>query len=363
MKSSVVVIMAVWCVVFLSPLLPKSNAQNKAALYVFGDSLYDGGMTLYNGVKGAGAEFWPYGETYFRKPAGRYSDGRLIPDFIAQYAGLPFPKPYLLPGLNSYTNGINFASAGACVLVETRPQTINIKMQVDYFRQMVQKMKQHVGEAEAKKVLSKAVYMFNIGGNDYVELVQRNLNKPALSPSHKKFYINEILGNLTTHIKTIYKEGGRKFAFQNIGPMGCLPAMKFMLGFAGTCAMEPVALAKMHNAGFLAVVKKLESQLPGFKYTVYDFYSSLYLRVLYGKRYGFTDSLTACCGSGAFNGDFTCQKKGEKFTVCNNPSGHLWFDAGHPTEKADQQFAKEFWIGSSNIVSPYNLKALFNLNS
>lgn len=354
MKSTSIGVIAVFV------LAAMSAVDAKVGFYIFGDSMYDNGMTLYNGVQGAGAEFWPYGETYFKKPAGRYSDGRLIPDFVAEYAGLPFPKPYLLPGLKSYTNGINFASAGACVLVETRPSTINIKMQVDYFRQMVQKMKQQLGEAQATKVLSEAVYLFNIGGNDYVELVKRNINKPALSPSYKKFYMDEILGNLTTHINTIYNEGGRKFAFQNIGPLGCMPSVKFMLGFQGTCAQEPLSLAKMHNANFLAVVKKLQAQLPGFKYTVYDFYTSLYLRVLYGSRYGFQDSQTACCGSGAFNGDFTCQKKGEKFTVCSNPSSYLWFDAGHPTQKADQQFAREFWTGNANIVSPYNLKWLFS---
>ncbi|KAJ8448288.1 hypothetical protein Cgig2_025212 [Carnegiea gigantea] len=303
-KSTSIGVMAVFV------LAAMSAVDAEVGFYIFGDSMYDNGMTLYNGVKGAGAQFWPYGETYFKKPAGRYSDGLLIPDFVAEYAGLPFPKPYLLPGLNSYTNGINFASAGACVLVETRPRTINIKMQVDYFRQMVQKMKQQLGEAQATK--------------------------------------------------TIYNEGGRKFAFQNIGPLGCMPSVKFMLGFQGTCAQEPLSLAKMHNANFLAVVKKLQAQLPGFKYTVYDFYTSLYLRVLYGSRYGFQDSQTACCGSGAFNGDFTCQKKGENFTVCSNPSSYLWFDAGHPTQKADAQFAREFWTGNANIVSPYNLKWLFS---
>ena len=72
--------------VLLFSSLSLSNAQYKPPLFVFGDSLYDDGMTLYNGVKGAGAEFWPYGETYFKKPAGRYSDGRLIPDFIGTYS-------------------------------------------------------------------------------------------------------------------------------------------------------------------------------------------------------------------------------------------------------------------------------------
>ena len=36
-----------------------------------------------------------------------------------------------------------------------------------------------------------------------------------------------------------------------------------------------------------------------------------------------------------------------------------FFDSGHPTEEANQQFAKLVWSGTPNVVGPYNLKALF----
>ncbi|KMT04758.1 hypothetical protein BVRB_7g169370 [Beta vulgaris subsp. vulgaris] len=338
----------------LSPTI--GNAQEKTPLFVFGDSLFDTGMTLYNEVEGAGAEFWPYGETYFRKPSGRYSDGRNIPDFIALLAGLPFLRPYLLPGLNDFTLGINFASASACVLVETRPGTINLATQIYYFEHMVERLKQQVGESEANKLLSKAVYLFNIGGNDYFSLFEGNVDELPLSTYKKRAYMDLILGNLTTHLYSIYNQGGRKFAFLNIGPFGCLPSMKFMLGIQESCAEEPQELIRMHNAAFVALANRLQTQLKGFKYTIYDFYTSLHLRVLYGHTYGFKESETACCGSGPYNGGFTCQKYDYTFSVCSTPSDHLWFDAGHPTEKANYQFAKELWTGGPNIVAPYNLQ-------
>lgn len=42
----------------------------------------------------------------------------------AQYAKLPFLSPVLQPGLQDFTNGVNFASAGAGVLAETYPGTV-----------------------------------------------------------------------------------------------------------------------------------------------------------------------------------------------------------------------------------------------
>ncbi|KAJ1431717.1 SGNH hydrolase superfamily [Sesbania bispinosa] len=59
----------------------------------------------------------PYGSTYFKHPAGRMSDGRLIIDFIAEAYGLPFVPAYLnLTKDQDIKKGVNFAFAGSTAL-------------------------------------------------------------------------------------------------------------------------------------------------------------------------------------------------------------------------------------------------------
>ncbi|XP_028773914.1 GDSL esterase/lipase 5, partial [Neltuma alba] len=96
------------------------RTTGKAAFFIFGDSLLDAGNNNYiNTTALDQANFWPYGETYFNFPTGRFSDGRLISDFIAEYANLPLIAPFLQPGNRNYHNGVNFASAGAGALLQT----------------------------------------------------------------------------------------------------------------------------------------------------------------------------------------------------------------------------------------------------
>lgn len=57
--------------------LPKLHVP----LFIFGDSLFDAGNNNYINTPFQ-SNFWPYGETFFNFPTGRFSDGRLIPDFI-----------------------------------------------------------------------------------------------------------------------------------------------------------------------------------------------------------------------------------------------------------------------------------------
>ena len=62
-----------------------------SAIYSFGDSLADTGNSLSaavaTGLNQSQLNFGnlPYGETYFHKATGRYSDGRLIVDYIGLY--------------------------------------------------------------------------------------------------------------------------------------------------------------------------------------------------------------------------------------------------------------------------------------
>jgi phospholipase/lecithinase/hemolysin len=63
------------------------GGQNYTSMFSFGDSLTDTGNLLVssplsNHIVGR----YPYGMTYFHRPTGRCSDGRLVVDFL----GAPF---------------------------------------------------------------------------------------------------------------------------------------------------------------------------------------------------------------------------------------------------------------------------------
>jgi hypothetical protein len=74
-----------------------------SALFSFGDSLADTGNVEYVFPYTTPAERLPYGEQNpFRKPSFRYSDGRLVIDFIGIMPCLPYQWYYLLdPALRS----------------------------------------------------------------------------------------------------------------------------------------------------------------------------------------------------------------------------------------------------------------------
>uniref|UniRef100_M1D3H3 Zinc finger protein n=1 Tax=Solanum tuberosum TaxID=4113 RepID=M1D3H3_SOLTU len=76
-------------VCFIHPILCiSSHGRPQAGLFVFGDSLFDPGNNNYiNTTTEYQANWRPYGESFFKYPTGRFSDGRLIPDFIGKFYG------------------------------------------------------------------------------------------------------------------------------------------------------------------------------------------------------------------------------------------------------------------------------------
>ncbi|KAF5466297.1 hypothetical protein F2P56_016238 [Juglans regia] len=255
--------------------------NDHVAQFIFGDSLFDAGNNNYiNTTYQYRANVYPYGETFFNYPTGRFSDGRIIPDFIAEFAKLPLIPAYLHPGYKRYADGANFASAGAGALVGT-----------------------HLGSG-------------------------------------------------------IHKEGGRKFAFVNLAPLGCLPLLKVIN--AGECVDKITALVKLHNKALPHVLQELESQLKGFKYSITDFYSIVSEIMNNPIKYGFKEGQAACCGSGPYRGVNSCggKRSVKVYELCEKASDYVFFDTGHPTERANLLIAKSMWSGNLSVTWPYNVKAL-----
>uniref|UniRef100_A0A2N9FTY1 SGNH hydrolase-type esterase domain-containing protein n=1 Tax=Fagus sylvatica TaxID=28930 RepID=A0A2N9FTY1_FAGSY len=278
-----------------------------------------------------------------------------------EFAKLPLITPYLYPGYHEYAAGANFASAGAGALAETHQGlVIDLKTQLSYFKNLKKHLKNKLGDAETKTLLFRAVYLINIGTNDYMVPFTRN---PSLLQSYsQEEYTDMVIGNLTFVIKEIYKKGGRKFGFLNIAPLGCLPLARALnTGNAGACKQELTALAKLHNKALFEVLQKLENNLNGFKYSIADAYTSISERINNPLKYGFKEGNIACCGIGPYKGINSCggKRSVKEYELCENASEYVFFDTVHPSEKANKQFAELMWNGTPNITRPYNLKALF----
>ncbi|KAE8690837.1 GDSL esterase/lipase [Hibiscus syriacus] len=88
------------------------------AVFNFSDSNSDTG-----GLSAAFGQAPPSnGMSYFGHPVGRYCNGRLLIDFVAESLGLPYLSAFLDSLGTNFTRGANFATAGSTI----RPQTTTL---------------------------------------------------------------------------------------------------------------------------------------------------------------------------------------------------------------------------------------------
>ncbi|XXG57039.1 hypothetical protein AAC387_Pa03g4296 [Persea americana] len=330
------------------------------AIFNLGDSNSDTG--------GLSAAFtpvlWPNGITYFHMPAGRYSDGRLIIDFIANSLGLPFIHPYLDSIRANFSHGANFATAGSTI---RRPQSqsgyspISLDIQSWQFNQLKNRSQSAYNQEGVFKELlpkedyfSRALYTFDIGQNDLTAGGYLNLTATQISAN-----LTDILNKFTAVVKDVYEQGGRSFWIHNTGPLGCLayvlyPFTKDQLDQVG-CAIPLNELAQDYNKRLNQTVVQLRKDLPLAAFTYVDVYSAKYNLFREPEKYaGFDDPLMVCCGTGGqynYNG-FRCGHSfvvnGTEITVgaCKDPSARINWDGVHYTEAANEWIFKQIVDGA-----------------
>ncbi|XP_047308000.1 alpha-L-fucosidase 3-like [Impatiens glandulifera] len=351
------------------------------AIFNFGDSNSDtGGLSAL-----FGQAISPNGESFFNGPAGRYCDGRLIIDFIAEELGIPYINAFLDSIGSNYSHGANFATAGSTI----RPQ-INttykdsgyspVSLDVQYFefdgfhrRSQIVRRKGGIFQEilPNNEVFSKALYTFDIGQNDLSAGYFLN----GWNFDQVKAEIPNMISQFKDIVKDVYELGGRYFWIHNTAPAGCLTYQLDRLKMITASEIDKVGcssplneVAQHFNNGLKEAVDQLRESLHEAAITYVDIYSVKYSLISHFKNNGFEDPFRTCCGHGGrfnYNVSNGCGYKavinGEEVLVgsCDDPARAVNWDGYHFTQAANK-FVFDKIVDGSFSDPPIPLKMACN---
>jgi phospholipase/lecithinase/hemolysin len=75
---------------------------------------------------------------------------------------------------------------------------------------------------------------------------------------------------------------------------------------------------------------------------------------------GFVTSKVACCGQGPYNGIGLCTPASN---VCPNRDVYAYWDAFHPTERANRIIVGQFMHGSTDHITPMNISTILAMDN
>ena len=78
-------------------------------------------------------------------------------------------------------------------------QVIDLKTQVGYFKNASKLLRQNLGNTKARALLSRAVYLFSIGNNDYSYIFETNSS--VLRSYSPEQFVALVIGNITEAIQ------------------------------------------------------------------------------------------------------------------------------------------------------------------
>ncbi|KAG4913511.1 hypothetical protein JHK82_054096 [Glycine max] len=300
-----------------------SPQHGPTKLFVFGDSYADTGniqRTVSNSWKD------PYGITFPGKPAGRFSDGRVLTDYIAKYLKVKSPIPYrlrkLMPQHLKY--GMNFAFGGTGVFNTFVPLP-NMTTQIDFLEQLIK------DKVYTTLDLTNSVALVSVAGNDYGRYMLTNGSQGL--PSFVASVVNQTRSNLI-RIKGL---GVKKIVVGALQPLGCLPQETATSSFQ-RCNATSNALVLLHNSLLNQAVTKL-NQLETTKdrystFVILNLFDSFMSVLNHPSTHNIRNKLTPCC-VGVSSG-YSCgsvdKNNVKKYRVCDDPKSAFFWDLVHPTQ-------------------------------
>ncbi|MCL7028970.1 hypothetical protein MKW94_005563 [Papaver nudicaule] len=321
-------------------------------IYAFGNSYTDTGNTKSGPDGPVGfnhVSSLPYGMTFFHKPTNRYSDGRLVIDFITEHLSLPYLPPYVNRDKADTSHGINFAVAGSTATdqsffvkqnVTFYVPNASINVQLGWFKLFLESHGCHRQVINNKVIMSKECsglmdnalfWVGEIGANDYAYTIGSSVAKETI----QNLAVSRVTGVLTE----LLEMGAKHVVVEGLPPTGCLPLALTLAPTDDRDDMACVASANkqsyIHNTQLQANLQYLKKQYPQSMISYADYFAAYRTVVMNTNKYGFKEPFKCCCGPSGepYNFEFfvPCGSPSAS-KACKHPSQHINWDGVHLTE-------------------------------
>ncbi|KNA04301.1 hypothetical protein SOVF_200930 [Spinacia oleracea] len=337
--------------------LPAVNtgSWNVTSIYQLGDSLSDTGNLIIESPNGVASAFsrLPYGESFFKHPTGRCSNGLLMIDFLAKAFGVPNLNPYLNKDA-VFTHGVNFAFSGATALPSESLEEKNIvnpvtnsslSVQLDWMWSHFNSICYNDQDC-AEKLKNSLFIVGEIGSNDYYyAFSQGKTMKDANS------MVFDVVQAIIEGIRRVIQIGATKIIVPGTFPLGHFPAYitayqpKNSAIYSKQRLLNDLSL--YHNNELKKRLQLLKQDYKNITIIYGDYYNGFTRLLKNAPRFGFngtSDLRRACCGVGgelSFNPTRMCGARG--VPVCANPDGYVVWDGFNLTQKAYRILARWFF--------------------
>ncbi|KAK8958897.1 GDSL esterase/lipase [Platanthera guangdongensis] len=309
-----------------------------SAIFAFGDSTVDTGNNNYIATA-LKSNFPPYGRDFLtHMPTGRFTNGKLIPDFVASYLGIKEELPPYLDwslGEEELLSGVSFGSAGSGLdpLTASLSAVISVLDQVDYFRNYINRLDQMVGVKRRRDLIKAAVFVLSSGTNDFIAYSTVPLRGEVFSVEG---YQGFLLAKVKEFIQVLSDLGANRIVVSGLPPMGCLPIVITLKASDGIhdrgCINSLNSIALDYNTKLRATLREYSSSSSSVAQMFFvDPFKPLLDIITSPASYGFNKSSEGCCGTGLVEAAVLCNLKS---LVCTDASKYVFWDSMHPTEKA-----------------------------
>nr|CCI55370.1 PH01B035L11.15 [Phyllostachys edulis] len=174
-----------------------------------------------------------------------------------------------------------------------------------------------------------------------------------------QLYRFPVLKAKTACMQRLYELGARRVIVTGTGLLGCVPAELALHSLDGSCAPDLTQATDLFNPQLVRMLNELNGELGHDAFIAANTNKISFDFVFNPRDYGFVTAKVACCGQGPYNGIGLCTPASN---VCANRDVYAYWDAFHPTERANRIIVAQFMHGSTDHISPMNISTILAMD-